>query len=158
MAQGHRSETVTRRLWVRSPVEGMHYYLLIFSFLCSGNKAKVQRWVPFYNYINFIHISWLKCYTLKRVLNIWNSHIMMSLCARARVCDCKRDKLWVRSLKVRKIKYLLFSFLRFGVNVQHGVEFRYSTRSASAAWDTVWNWKKNCHLLGYFLERLIPYY
>ena len=31
MAQGHKSMTVTRRLRVRSPLEGMNYYLLICS-------------------------------------------------------------------------------------------------------------------------------
>ena len=39
MAQGHTGVTVTRRLWIRYPLEGMNYYLLMFSFLCSGTKA-----------------------------------------------------------------------------------------------------------------------
>ena len=31
---------VTQRLWFQCPLEGMNYYLLIFSFLRSGAKAK----------------------------------------------------------------------------------------------------------------------
>ena len=40
VAQGHKGVTVTRRLWVPSLLEGMNYYFLTFSFLCSGTKAK----------------------------------------------------------------------------------------------------------------------
>ena len=40
MAQGHKGVTVTRRLWIRTPLEEIIYCLLIFSFLCSGNKAR----------------------------------------------------------------------------------------------------------------------
>ena len=38
-AQGYKVVTVTRRLWVRSSLEGMTYYLLIFSFLLSGQLS-----------------------------------------------------------------------------------------------------------------------
>ena len=44
-AQWHKGVTETRRLWVRSPLEKMNYFL-IFSFLRSGTKAKVRRGVP----------------------------------------------------------------------------------------------------------------
>ena len=37
---------VMRLFWVRSSLERMNYYLLIYLFLCSGTKAKVRRWVP----------------------------------------------------------------------------------------------------------------
>ena len=46
MAKGHKSVTVTRRLWDRSGdripsgLGDMSYFLLIFSFLRSGTKAK----------------------------------------------------------------------------------------------------------------------
>ena len=40
VAQGHKGVTVTRRLWVGFPFGGINYYLLIFSFLRSGTKAK----------------------------------------------------------------------------------------------------------------------
>ena len=38
--QGNKGVIVMRRLWVRSPFERMNYYLIIFSFLRSGIKAK----------------------------------------------------------------------------------------------------------------------
>ena len=41
VAQGHKGVTVTRRLWVRFPIEGMNYYLLIFSFLRLGTEAQI---------------------------------------------------------------------------------------------------------------------
>ena len=40
VAQGHKGETVTRRLWVQSPLEVMNYYFLMFSYLRSGTKVK----------------------------------------------------------------------------------------------------------------------
>ena len=48
-------------------------------------------------------------------------------------CDCKTDRLWVRS-PLGEIEYLLkfiFPFLRSGVDVKRGVEFSHSTRNAS---------------------------
>ena len=36
VAKGNKGMTATRRLSVRSPLEGMCYYFLIFSFLRSG--------------------------------------------------------------------------------------------------------------------------
>ena len=35
MAQGYKSMTVTQRLWIRSPLEGINYYLLINIFIYS---------------------------------------------------------------------------------------------------------------------------
>ena len=43
MAQKRNGVTVMRRLWVRSPLEGMNYYLIIFSFLRFATKANVQN-------------------------------------------------------------------------------------------------------------------
>ena len=40
MAKGHKGVIVIRKLWIRSPLGGMIYYLLIFSFPRSVNKAK----------------------------------------------------------------------------------------------------------------------
>ena len=41
MAQGHKGVTVTRRLWVRSTLEGMEYlFNFIFPFLRSSVEAK----------------------------------------------------------------------------------------------------------------------
>ena len=40
--QEHKGVTVARQLWVRSPLEGINYYLLLFSFLRSGAKVKDQ--------------------------------------------------------------------------------------------------------------------
>ena len=46
VAQGHKGVTKTRGLWIRSPLEGMNYYFLMFLFIRSGSKAKARRWVP----------------------------------------------------------------------------------------------------------------
>ena len=43
VGQGHKGVNETRRLLVRSPLEGMNYYFLIFLFLRFGTKAKVWR-------------------------------------------------------------------------------------------------------------------
>ena len=41
MAQGHKGVTVTRRLWVRSPIEEMKYlFKFIFPLLRSDVEAK----------------------------------------------------------------------------------------------------------------------
>ena len=40
-------------------------------------------------------------------------------------CNCKCDRLWVR-FSTDEIKYLIFLFLRSGVEAKHGVEFRHS--------------------------------
>ena len=40
MAQRRKRVVVTRRLWVRSPLVGVNYYLLMFLFLRSGIKGK----------------------------------------------------------------------------------------------------------------------
>ena len=45
------------------------------------------------------------------------------------MCDCKRDWLWIGS-PLEELKYLIFSFLRIGVETKRGVEFRHSTRNA----------------------------
>ena len=42
----------------------------------------------------------------------------------------RHDKLWIQ-FPLGKIKYLLFSFLRSGVEVKRGVESRHSSRNAS---------------------------
>ena len=39
VAQGHKKMTVTQRLWVLCPHEGMNYYVLKFSLLRSGTKT-----------------------------------------------------------------------------------------------------------------------
>ena len=41
--QEHKCVTETWWLWVRSPLERLNYYFLIFSFLCSGTKVKAWR-------------------------------------------------------------------------------------------------------------------
>ena len=41
VAQGHKDVTVSRWLWIRSPLGGMNYHFLIFSFLSSGTKPKI---------------------------------------------------------------------------------------------------------------------
>ena len=41
VAQGHKGVFVTRRLWIRSPLERMNYYFLIRSFPCFGTEAKL---------------------------------------------------------------------------------------------------------------------
>ena len=43
VARRHKSVTITRRLWVRSSLGGLNYYLLIFWFLCSGTKQPVDK-------------------------------------------------------------------------------------------------------------------
>ena len=45
----------------------------------------------------------------------------------AQTRDCKRDRLWVR---FKAMKYLIFSFLRSGVEAKRVIEFRQSTRNA----------------------------
>ena len=47
----------------------------------------------------------------------------------ARVCDCKRDRSWVR-FPLKKMKYLIFSFLHSVVEAMRGVECRPSTINA----------------------------
>ena len=43
VAQGHKSVIIMRRLWVRSPPEGINYYVLIFSLpLASRQKPGVK--------------------------------------------------------------------------------------------------------------------
>ena len=73
---------------------------------------------------------------------------------RGTTCDCKRDRLWVRSHSIQfqtvwsskwniYIK-LIFSFLRFGVKAKPGVEFRHSTLGSlclhCCVRDAPWNW------------------
>ena len=38
--QGHKVVTVSRLLWIRSPLERINYYLLLCLFLRSSTKAK----------------------------------------------------------------------------------------------------------------------
>ena len=42
VAYGRKGVIVKQRLWVRSPLEDMNYYLSIFSFLRSGIKPGVE--------------------------------------------------------------------------------------------------------------------
>ena len=43
VAQGHKGVTVTRRLWVRFPLEEINYYFFIFSFLRSVTRANASK-------------------------------------------------------------------------------------------------------------------
>ena len=42
------------------------------------------------------------------------------------MCDCKRDRLWVR-LPLQEMRYLIYPFLRSSVKAKRGVEFRHLT-------------------------------
>ena len=73
MAQGHKGMTVSRRLWVQSPLEGKNGYLLIFSFLRSGAKPKTiskfgGQWATEYLYTMF-PVAFLLCaeYSVKLI-------------------------------------------------------------------------------------------
>ena len=46
-------------------------------------------------------------------------------------CHCKRDRLWIR-FPLEGDNYLIFSFLRSGVEAKRGVEFHHSIHSASS--------------------------
>ena len=41
--------------------------------------------------------------------------------AGARACSCKPDRLWVR-FSMKKMKYLIFLFLRSGVGAKRGIK------------------------------------
>ena len=49
---------------------------------------------------------------------------------RSKMCDCKRDRLWVR-FPLKEMKYLIFSIPRSSNEIKRDVEFHDSTHNAS---------------------------
>ena len=89
----------------------------------SSEIANRYMWKSTYICIN-LKFFCLECNTTSNLL------FEASRGAAVQACDCKHARLWVR-FTLKEIKYLIFSFPRFGNKVKRDVDFRHLTCNAS---------------------------